>query len=201
MDYYYLICGEIYYSVHEIPKKEELKNPDEFDTVFSVWKTWLEKCKISSIEYEKLINNLNEDLFYPVDVTDFLINENGKLFFKDIKKDDLETVFRNFIRMNHLSEKWENYLKQNNIILWKKQTAVDWLNSELEKLSNQNLIGLHISWSIVDGLIKQAKEIEKEQLCDFYIRGRNEQHLDYYPEKHANEEYDLIFNKKENGQD
>ena len=44
-------------------------------------------------------------------------------------------------------------------------------------------------------------QVEKSQLCDFYIRGRNEKHLDYYPEKHAKEEYDLIFNKKENGQD
>ena len=44
-------------------------------------------------------------------------------------------------------------------------------------------------------------QVEKNQLCDFYIRGRNEQHLDYYPEKHANEEYNLVFNKKENGQD
>lgn len=44
-------------------------------------------------------------------------------------------------------------------------------------------------------------QLEKSQLCDFYIRGRNEQHLDYYPEKHAKEEYNLTFNKKENGQD
>lgn len=54
------------------------------------------------------------------------------------------------------------------------------------------------------GIIKQTKKMleqEKAQLCDFYIRGRNEQHLDYYPEKHAKEEYDLVFNKKEDGKD
>lgn len=55
--------------------------------------------------------------------------------------------------------------------------------------------------SIIDRIDMEYLEIEKEQLCDFYIRGRNEQHLDYYPEKHANEEYDLVFNKKEDGQD
>ena len=46
----------------------------------------------------------------------------------------------------------------------KKQTAVDWLNSELERLSNQ--IGVNLSWAIVDDLIKQAKEIEKEQITN-----------------------------------
>ena len=46
----------------------------------------------------------------------------------------------------------------------KKQTAVDWLNSELERLSNQ--IGVNLSWAIVDDLIKQAKEIERNQIID-----------------------------------
>lgn len=46
----------------------------------------------------------------------------------------------------------------------KKQTAVDWLNSELERLSNQ--IGVNLSWAIVDDLIKQAKEMERTQIID-----------------------------------
>mgnify|MGYP000084121603 CR=1 FL=1 len=44
-------------------------------------------------------------------------------------------------------------------------------------------------------------QVEKTQLFDFYIRGRNDNHLDWYPEKHAKEEYDLVFNKKEDGKD
>lgn len=44
----------------------------------------------------------------------------------------------------------------------KKQTAVDWLNSEFERMSNQ--IGVNLSWVIVDDLIKQAKEMEKNQI-------------------------------------
>ena len=44
----------------------------------------------------------------------------------------------------------------------KKQTAVDWLNSEFERLSNQ--IGVNLSWAIMDDLIKQAKEMEKNQI-------------------------------------
>lgn len=53
----------------------------------------------------------------------------------------------------------------------KKQTAVDWLNSELERLSNQ--IGVNLSWAIVDDLIKQAKEIEKQQISDTFFIGVN----------------------------
>jgi len=46
----------------------------------------------------------------------------------------------------------------------KKQTAVDWLNSEFERMSNQ--IGVNLSWSIMDDLIKQAKEMERNQIID-----------------------------------
>lgn len=51
----------------------------------------------------------------------------------------------------------------------KTQTAIDWLNSEFERLSNQ--IGVNLSWSIVDDLIKQAKEKEKDQIENAYIQG------------------------------
>lgn len=54
----------------------------------------------------------------------------------------------------------------------KKQTAVNWLNSELERLSNQ--IGVNLSWAIVDDLIKQAKEIEKDEIIDSVIYGNKE---------------------------
>lgn len=54
----------------------------------------------------------------------------------------------------------------------KKQTAVDWLNRELERLSNQ--IGVNLSWAIVDDLIKQAKEIEKDEIIDSVIYGNKE---------------------------
>lgn len=38
-------------------------------------------------------------------------------------------------------------------------------------------------------------EIEKRQMCKMYIQGRNDNHLDYYPEKHAKETYDEFFNQ------
>lgn len=44
-------------------------------------------------------------------------------------------------------------------------------------------------------ILEQAKEMEKRQLCDMYIQGRKDNHLDYYPEKHANETYNEMFKK------
>lgn len=46
----------------------------------------------------------------------------------------------------------------------KKQTAVEWLNAEIEKSSNPNIIGLNLNWNVFDELIKQAKEMEKNQI-------------------------------------
>jgi len=38
---------------------------------------------------------------------------------------------------------------------------------------------------------------EKEQMCKMYVQGRNDNHLDYYPEKHAKETYDEFFVRRE----
>ena len=69
------------------------------------------------------------------------------------------------------------------------KTAIEWLVSELFKpvdsLEPEN----------VTQIIEQAKEMEKRQLCDMYIQGRKDNHLDYYPEKHANETYNEFFKK------
>ena len=46
-----------------------------------------------------------------------------------------------------------------------KQTAVEWLEKEL------NYIEENAYTSYIDLKIKQAKEMEKEQLCYFYIKG------------------------------
>ena len=50
-----------------------------------------------------------------------------------------------------------------------KQTAVEWL---VEKLSYETSDGTIISHHlIINKLVEQAKEMEKEQLCYFYIKG------------------------------
>ena len=41
-------------------------------------------------------------------------------------------------------------------------SAVDWLNSEVERLTTK--AGIHLSWEMMDSIIRQAKQMEKEQL-------------------------------------
>jgi hypothetical protein len=68
-----------------------------------------------------------------------------------------------------------------------KQTAVEWLETEIDN----NDMGEIPMW--IYAFIRQAKAMEKEQLCKMYVQGRNDNHLDYYPEKHARETYDEFF--------
>lgn len=51
-----------------------------------------------------------------------------------------------------------------------KQTAVEWLVHELDKQMIERDKFDAFDW-IFEDLIKQAKEMEKEQLCYFYIKG------------------------------
>jgi hypothetical protein len=51
----------------------------------------------------------------------------------------------------------------------KNQTAIEWLQEQLECFGNKH--ELQMSWTTVDELLKQAKEIEKEQIEDSYIMG------------------------------
>jgi uncharacterized phage protein gp47/JayE len=47
--------------------------------------------------------------------------------------------------------------------------------------------------NVIKDIDAQMAEIEKEQLCKMYVQGRKDNHLDYYPEKHAKETYDEFF--------
>ena len=50
-----------------------------------------------------------------------------------------------------------------------KQTAVEWLVNKLSyETSDGTIISHH---KIITELVEQAKEMEKEQLCYFYIKG------------------------------
>jgi len=60
------------------------------------------------------------------------------------------------------------------------QRLIDWVEERDMYLSKE--------W------LTQLLAIEKEQLCKMYVQGRNDGHLDYYPEKHAKETYDEFFN-------
>ena len=45
-----------------------------------------------------------------------------------------------------------------------KQTAVEWLQEQLECFGNKH--ELQMSWATVDELLKQAKEMEKQQIIE-----------------------------------
>lgn len=56
----------------------------------------------------------------------------------------------------------------------------------------------HLKWLksrmvITPQMEQELIEQEKMQLCKMYVQGRNDNHLDYYPEKHAKETYDEMF--------
>ena len=69
-----------------------------------------------------------------------------------------------------------------------KQTAIDWINSEAERLSNQ--VSVNMSWAIWEDLIKQAKEMEKQQIINAYKEGHYHLHLDSFnPEQYYNETF------------
>jgi hypothetical protein len=50
-----------------------------------------------------------------------------------------------------------------------KQTAVEWLGNELESFGSTEK--LKLDWLVFDELIKQAKEMEKEQIVSAFNHG------------------------------
>lgn len=49
------------------------------------------------------------------------------------------------------------------------KTAVEWLENEIERLTTK--AGIHLSWAMMDDLLNQAKEMEKEQIIDSFKEG------------------------------
>ena len=74
----------------------------------------------------------------------------------------------------------------------KQQTAVEWLKKELETYGSS--FQLQLSWELLDELINQAKELEKEQIMDTFVEGMRCQNFD--PNKgRAEIYYKQTFNK------
>ncbi len=83
-----------------------------------------------------------------------------------------------------------------------KQTAVEWLKDQLESFGNKH--ELTISWTTVDDLVEQAKEMEKQQIIDawnggdyayFYSKETNRDFVDgneYYNETYGKESKPLV---------
>lgn len=68
----------------------------------------------------------------------------------------------------------------------KKQTAVDWLESEFIKL--EQTIGVH---GIMYELIEQAKEMGREQIADAFYSGYEDRDLF----QHGHDYYDKMYGK------
>lgn len=77
----------------------------------------------------------------------------------------------------------------------KRKTSLTKLKDELTQAmrTSNSETRKDIYQSIIDRIESEYLEIEKNDLCTFYIKGREEQHLDWYPSKHALEEYNNTF--------
>jgi hypothetical protein len=76
-----------------------------------------------------------------------------------------------------------------------KQTAVQWLKDELEEYGSP--VELTLDWETFDKLFKQAKEMEKQQIIDAYIKGNYKSNRDmYWKVKSAEEYYSETYNTK-----
>ena len=67
-----------------------------------------------------------------------------------------------------------------------KQTAVEWIGKELESYGDSQFC--KIEWEQLDSLIKQAKEMEKEQIKDAYESLEHRHGENYYNETFRSEE-------------
>ena len=80
-----------------------------------------------------------------------------------------------------------------------KQTAVEWLINELKKSKHyQQMINeVHQNSTIVSDILEQAKEMEKEQIKDSFLKGYvddlhqplPDDYYDYNAEQYYNETY------------
>ena len=80
-----------------------------------------------------------------------------------------------------------------------KQTAVEWLVNELKKSKHyQQMINeVHKNSTIVSDILEQAKEMEKEQIKDSFLKGYvddlhqplPDDYYDYNAEQYYNETY------------
>jgi hypothetical protein len=70
-----------------------------------------------------------------------------------------------------------------------KQTAVDWFEYQLK--DNLGNIVINQNWQLLEGLIEQAKEMEKEQIMDAFNDGINDECIggNKLPEQYYNENY------------
>ena len=77
----------------------------------------------------------------------------------------------------------------------KQQTAVEWLKGVIDSFGNKH--ELQMSWSTLDEIIEQAKEMEKEQIMHAYGQGAADEAGEILDATKDSEEY---YNKKYGGE-
>jgi hypothetical protein len=76
-----------------------------------------------------------------------------------------------------------------------KQTAVEWLHNQL----HLNISLYQDEWQIIEGLMEQAKEREKEQIIEAWnVRAKIDGVLTYTDNRTAEQYYEQTFNKSIN---
>ena len=68
-----------------------------------------------------------------------------------------------------------------------KQTAVEWLVGEVELISNSRVVSKEKTIEFYNQAIKQAKEMEKEQIMESFLDGYRSH--PYLAEQYYNETY------------
>lgn len=67
-----------------------------------------------------------------------------------------------------------------------KQTAVQWVIDQLTP-------SISLQSKYIQEFKDRALEMEKQQITDAYIQGREDWPLDHYPKKHSNEYYQATY--------
>ena len=65
----------------------------------------------------------------------------------------------------------------------------------IEFIDDKFIVSNYPQISFIYYKAQELLEKEKEQIMDAYVVGREESHLDYYPQKHSLEYYNETFNQ------
>jgi hypothetical protein len=75
-----------------------------------------------------------------------------------------------------------------------KQTAVEWLEDQIECFGNKH--ELQMSWATLDELLEQAKEMEKEQIEEAFANGVDDEyeyHINNHPRTNSEQYYNETY--------
>ena len=79
-----------------------------------------------------------------------------------------------------------------------KQTAVKWIEKEIERLTTR--AGIHLSWELMESILNEAKAMEKEQIIESYCQGALDITNDelIFPRETSEEYYNELYKSQNN---